>query len=77
MRDASVELETERGIKFLARAMDQSGHNPKPVVLHSGVSLYLLSQGYPEEIILAGNLHHIMEDTSTSMDDDRSAILRM
>lgn len=61
-----VELETrmEEAIQFLLNAVDKSEPYPTWCVLHSiRVGLYLQQCGYVEEIVLAGILHDILEDT--------------
>ncbi len=53
-------------IEFLAISLNTTGHNNKPVLLHSiRVGFYLYEMGYSEDIVLAGLLHDILEDTET------------
>lgn len=60
-------------IEYLAIALNTSGHNPKPVLLHSiRVGFYLYEMGYDEDIVLSGLLHDILEDTETTENDIRS-----
>lgn len=55
-------------IEFLAISLNTSGHNSKPVLLHSiRVGFYLYENGYSEDMVLAGLLHDILEDTDTSV----------
>jgi len=57
----------DHAITFLAVAMATSGRNPKPVVLHSvRTGLLLLELGYPDEVVTAGFLHDILEDSSVT-----------
>lgn len=57
-------------IEYLCIALNTTWHNNKPVLLHSiRVGLYLYDLGYNEDIILAGLLHDILEDTKTSKKD--------
>lgn len=59
-----------RTIEYLALTLQTKGHNEKPVLLHSirvGFQLYEL--GYDEEIVLAGFLHDILEDTTLLKSD--------
>ena len=68
--DPALDLELDRAIRFLAAAMEASGHNPKPVVLHSvRVGVYLRGLGYPRDIVLAGFLHDVLEDSDTKPGD--------
>ena len=53
-------------IEFLAISLNTTGHNNKPVLLHSiRVGFYLYEMAYSEDIVLAGLLHDILEDTET------------
>jgi GTP pyrophosphokinase len=64
--DPEQDGEFDRAIRFLSSVMETSGHNPKPVVLHSvRTGLYLRSIGYSREIVLAGFLHDVLEDSDT------------
>ena len=54
----------EKSIKFLVANFEKSGNNPKPVILHSiKVGMKLLEYEYDQDIIIAGMLHDIIEDT--------------
>jgi len=60
--------EIQEAVVFLVTRMLESGHNPKPVVFHSvcvGVRLYNLN--YEPNIVKAGILHDIIEDSDTSL----------
>ena len=60
--------EIEKAVVFLITRMLESGHNPKPVVFHSicvGVCLYNFN--YEPDIVKAGILHDIIEDSDTSI----------
>lgn len=60
--------EIEKAIVFLAHAINTSGNNPKPVILHSIlVGLSLAKLNYPTCIIQAGFLHDMIEDSSVSI----------
>lgn len=62
----------EKAIKFLVFAIEKSGNNPKPVVLHSiKVGLYLYSQGYHRDVVIAGILHDLLEDSETTIEEIR------
>lgn len=55
---------------FLVTKMLDSGHNPKPVIFHSiRVGVYLYDLNYEPEIVKAGILHDIVEDSDTLIDD--------
>lgn len=67
---ANLNKQVERAIKFLVKSFEESGANPKPVILHSirvGMILYDLGEG--EEVVLAGFLHDVVEDTSISIEE--------
>ena len=60
--------EVEKAIIFLVYAINTSGNNPKPVILHSIlVGLNLTKLNYPIHIIQAGFLHDTIEDSSTDI----------
>lgn len=62
-------FEIERAIHFLVVEYAKTGHNPKPVVLHSlRVALLLLESNYPKEIVIAAILHDVLEDTKVTED---------
>jgi (p)ppGpp synthase/HD superfamily hydrolase len=66
-------LEFDKAIRFVAVALETTGRNPKPVVLHSvRTGLYLREQGYSKEIVLAGFLHDVLEDSATKPADIRA-----
>lgn len=64
-----ISKEIEKSVTFLVRAINASGNNPKPVILHSiFVGLSLTKLGYPIHVIQAGFLHDIIEDSDTSIE---------
>ncbi|MFH1601626.1 MAG: HD domain-containing protein [Candidatus Shapirobacteria bacterium] len=66
MRNPKRSQLIEEAIKFLVFKIDKSGDNPKPVVLHSiRVGLYLDDCGYNKEVVIAGVLHDLLEDSET------------
>lgn len=71
MHTRELDYQVERAIKFLVKAFEEPIKDlSKPVVLHGirvGLSLY--HKEYPEEIILAGYLHDVLEDTHTKFDE--------
>ena len=57
-------LEIEKAIQFLVKSINESGHNDKPVILHSlQIAFYLLENGYGENIVIGAILHDVLEDT--------------
>ena len=70
MINTEISQKIEKAIKFLVFQMAKSGHNPKPVVLHSIlVGVMLAELGYAEDVIIAGILHDVVEDSDTSRHD--------
>lgn len=68
MKNINLKLEIlmNNAIEYLSTAINTTGHNSKPVLLHSiRVGLYLYEKGYNEDIVLSGLLHDILEDTET------------
>lgn len=74
-RDHISELEynrynIERALFFLSNALQESGNNPKPVLLHSiQVAQMLWGRDFPEDTVIAAILHDIVEDTDITIDD--------
>ena len=65
MKNPAFDDQLEQAIIFLVTTFQQSGNNPKPVILHSiRVALFLYEYHYPEEVIIAGALHDLVEDTN-------------
>lgn len=68
--DSAVSFNLEKAIKFLVGKYEQTGHNPKPVVLHSlRMAIYLLELGYPEEIVIVALLHDLLEDSEVTAEE--------
>lgn len=66
----NYDKELERAIQFLVFAITESGHNPKPVILHSiKVALYLQNKQYSKDIVIASCLHDLLEDTKISEEE--------
>ena len=62
--------EIERALFFLSDALQDSGHNTKPVLLHSiQVAEMLWERGYPQDVVTAAVLHDVVEDTDITIDD--------
>jgi guanosine-3',5'-bis(diphosphate) 3'-pyrophosphohydrolase len=65
-------FEIEKAISYLVINYNKSGHNSKPVILHSlRVAALLMEMGYSKKIIIGAILHDIMEDTSVTQDQFR------
>ena len=57
----------ERAISYLVTNYNESGHNPKPVILHSlRIANMLMEMGYDKKIIIGAVLHDIIEDTNVT-----------
>lgn len=57
----------QRAIVFLVENFTKSGHNPKPVILHSirvAMSLYFMGESC--NVIIASLLHDMLEDTDVT-----------
>lgn len=62
--------EIERVLFFLSNALQDSGHNTKPVLLHSiQVAEMLWERGFPQDVVIAAVLHDVVEDTDITIDD--------
>lgn len=57
----------EDAIVFLVAEYSKSGHNFKPVILHSiKVGMILYELGYDTDIVVSGILHDLIEDSSVT-----------
>ena len=73
MRSPEVDKQIEEAIKFLVFAIHETGHNPKPVILHSiRVGLHLYKLNYDKDIVTAAILHDVIEDTDTKIEEVKS-----
>jgi len=62
--------EIEKAIAFLVHAINTSGNNPKPVIIHSIlVGLHLARLNYPIHVIQAGVLHDTLEDSAADIEN--------
>jgi (p)ppGpp synthase/HD superfamily hydrolase len=60
-------FEIEKAISYLVTNYNESGHNPKPVILHSlRIANILMEMGYDKKIIIGAVLHDIIEDTNVT-----------
>lgn len=63
-------FEIENAISYLVTHFNKSGHNPKPVILHSiRIAMLLMEMGYSKKIIISAVLHDIIEDTDVNNED--------
>lgn len=59
----------EKAVTFLISNYNATGHNEKPVILHSlRVAFNLMGIGHNIEVIIAAILHDLVEDADVSMD---------
>lgn len=62
--------EIERALFFLSNALQKSGHNAKPVFLHSiQVAEMLWERNFPQDIVIAAILHDVIEDTDVTIQE--------
>lgn len=62
--------EIEEAIKFLVFAIEKSKNNEKPVIFHSiKVGIYLYREGYAKEMVIAGILHDLLEDSDVAFEE--------
>jgi (p)ppGpp synthase/HD superfamily hydrolase len=63
----TIEALFEKGVRLLCQHMGDTSEMSKPTLFHSiRVGTFLYEQEYPKEIVLAGLLHDIIEDTDIS-----------
>ncbi|MEA3273370.1 MAG: HD domain-containing protein [Patescibacteria group bacterium] len=73
MINSKIDRQIEEAIKFLVFAVHKSGENPKPVILHSiRVGFHLSNLNHNEDIVIAGILHDIIEDTNVGIEEVES-----
>lgn len=61
--------EIERALFFLSNALQDSGHNTKPVLLHSiQVAGMLWERGFSQDVVIAAILHDVVEDTDITVE---------
>lgn len=62
--------ECEQAIRLLCKRMPSSEELTKPTLFHSiRTGVYLYHKNYPRDIVLAGFLHDIIEDTYLTADE--------
>lgn len=60
----------EKAISYLVSHHNKSGHNSKPVILHSlRIANILMEMGYKNTIIIGAMLHDIIEDTDVTEEE--------
>jgi (p)ppGpp synthase/HD superfamily hydrolase len=70
IREKEEDEEIERAIVYLVNSFQESGDNPKPVILHSiRVGMELYDRGYEERVVVASILHDLIEDTAVKKED--------
>lgn len=66
----NLENEMDKALHFVAKNISQTGHNTKPVLLHSfKVAMILYEFNYSLDIVISGILHDLIEDTDISYND--------
>lgn len=57
----------EKAISYLVTNYNKSGHNPKPVILHSlRIANMLMEMNYNKNVIIGAVLHDVVEDTEVN-----------
>lgn len=60
----------QKAITFLVENFNKTGHNPKPVIIHTmRVAMYLYAQGQSVNVIVTALLHDIVEDTQVPIEE--------
>jgi guanosine-3',5'-bis(diphosphate) 3'-pyrophosphohydrolase len=68
-QNPSYDKTMEKAITFLVHAFVSTGHNPKPVILHSiRTGLYLYHQNHTQDVVAAAILHDLIEDTDVKIE---------
>ena len=68
-----IQKEIERAIVFLIKKIQERCYNEKPLILHSiRVGLKLMEQGETKEVVIAGFLHDLLEDTDCKIKEIKS-----
>jgi len=62
--------EVEQAIQFLVKEIENKVYNKKPLILHSiKTGLTLMKHSQPKEVVMAGLLHDLLEDTDCKEED--------
>jgi len=64
MNNLKQNNQIEKAIKFLVHGVEDSGNNSKPVILHSIRVAFLLERYGYHDLVIAGLLHDLLEDTT-------------
>lgn len=68
--DVDLEKEMDNVLHFAAKNLSETGHNTKPVLLHSfKVAMNLYLNGYSKKIVISSILHDLLEDTDLSYEE--------
>lgn len=68
--NVNLEKKMDDALHFTAKKLSETGHNSKPVLLHSfKIAMTLYSYNYSETIVIAGILHDLIEDTDIKSKD--------
>ena len=70
MKDKKFNQEIERTIVYMVKRMQEGEENSSSVILHSiRVGMFLYDHGYGLEIVQAGFLHDIIEDSPATKEE--------
>ncbi len=73
LKDFELEGKMNDAYHYLTLNLSETGHNSKPVLMHSiAVSMTLYHLGYNEEIVISSILHDVIEDTDVCYEDVKS-----
>jgi (p)ppGpp synthase/HD superfamily hydrolase len=65
-----VQKDIERSIVFMIKKIQEHCYNEKPLILHSiKVGLKLMELKEPKEVVIAGFLHDLIEDTDCKIEE--------
>jgi len=68
-----TQKEFERAIAFMIKKIQERCYNEKPLILHSiKVGLKLMEQKEKKDIVIAGFLHDLIEDTDCKIEEIKS-----
>jgi len=68
-----IQKEFENAIVFLIQKIKEPCYNEKPLILHSiRVGLKLMEQNQAKEVVIAGFLHDLLEDTDCKLEEIKS-----
>lgn len=68
-----LEMQFDHAVVFMATKASEAKSLPVASILHSiRVGLYLQKQGASKEVVLAGLLHDVVEDTSATIENVKS-----